>query len=381
MRFAILLGIIIIALPLLLRVGTADPWPDAESYAVAAQGFPAFIADSIPLQVLLIIAAVTFLTILGVRTQSESFVVFLATSPAFIVLFTSVSVGVIGAVIIAAGSLLLQRKHHWAVAFIPVAFALDTNVGILASMMFIVIAIMQGLPFIALGVSFFALVSSIILTVSTTAHGIQFISPAAVWTDILLGGHGGITLFMLVLGLMGFLIQYRNTKQAVTFLPLALIVLAPFFTYGNIVIAMVLAYTGSETWEYLRTREWRFEELQSITLVLIACSILFTTILTVRERADVDEDLVQLRQFMNVAMPRENSIAVDANIAGALVADGFVVGTPDLPPDPSFIANALTEQGYAYIVTRGSEAPYAHFPVLFMTTSTETYTIYEVPQR
>ena len=382
MRFAILLGILLIATPLLLRAQTPDPWPDAQSYAVVhelnATPMRSVLAG-IPVQLVLIIAAALFLFLVSNIDKPESFVILLATSPAFITEFTLVGPGVLGGVLIALGGVLLARKKHWAILFIPLCFLLGINIGILASMVFVVIAIMQGLPFIALGVSFFALVSSTTLALATSTQGVTFISPGEVWSDILIGGQGGVTLFVLALGIMGFLIQYKKSKDALTFLPIALIVLAPFFEYGNLVIAVVFAYAGSDAWEYLCTREWRFEELQSITLILIVCSVLFTTIVTVKELSDADDDRINLQRFVIRGLPSESFIAAESDIAGLLQSRGFATGEPNLPSDPSFIANALREQGYTHIITRDTKPPYQHLPVAYATGSATTYTIYAVP--
>lgn len=384
MRYAILLGILLIAAPLVLRADTQDPWPDARSYGALhaiEQTTLGTVFETVPAQLLIVIAATILLFILAYGGANEWFILLLITSPAFLVTYTTIGTGAIGTILIAIGGVLLIKEKYWAAALVPVCFILGTNIGILASLVFIVIALLRNMPFVALGVSFFALVSSIALAFVSPAHELNIVNPAAIWTDVLIGGTGGITLFLLALGVLGMFIQYKETREGNVFLPMILIIIAPLFETGNIIVAATLAYTGSIAWSFLVNRDWKFEELGSITMVLIACSLLFTTIVTVRERVSIDTDRIELRAFMRQGIPEGSTIAANKDIAGVLVQEGFTVGTPELPPDPSFMASALTQQQYLYIVTRDPRPPYGHFPVVFSTDSPTRYVLYEVPQR
>jgi hypothetical protein len=384
MRYAILLGMLLVALPLGLRADSHDPWPAASGYetvARLAQGPLGPVLDAIPLQVVMIALAGAFLGILSLTGRPESFLVILVMTPAFLHTFTTPGGGALAAIVIATGAVLVTRHGAWAVATVPLCFLLGTGPGVLGSLVVIVLAIIRGLPFVALGTSFFALVSSVTVAVFRPDYGLGFIDPSGIMGDLVLGGRGGVTLFLIVLGAIGLLLAYREMKDAKVFLVLLVAVTAPFLEYGDIVLAATLAFLASYAWDYLRDREWRFEELQSITLVLIACSLLFVTIVTVRELADADGDRVALRTFVREAVPPGTRVVAEGDIAGALVADGLVVGDPLLPPDPSFVAGALDREGYRYVVTRDPSPPYAHFPLVFTTRSPTTYRVYAVPDR
>lgn len=394
MRFAVLVGILLIALPLLVRTSMPEQFPDSESYeglrqaqltsydSLYAKPHHASPADVlfrfVPAQLLLIILAAVTLFALTYYYDSESFILFFATSPAFIVVFTLVGEGAIGIALIAIAAALIAHKKYWAVLLVPACFLFGFSIGVLATITVISVALIRNTPFVALGAAFFALVSAAVSATVTPTFYSGISVPSVPQFLGLFGMRSGITIFLLALGAIGFLVQYSKDRKPEQLISLAIIPCALFFEYGSIIIAAFLAVYASRAWDFLSTRKWDFDEIRTFTLILITCVVLFTTIVVERERMTLDEGRVDVTQFITTAYPRGTGVAADSSLWPILAYKGYPSGEPQLPPDPGFVGSAMREQGYSYIATTDETPPYEHFAVVY---SSDTYDVYEVPQR
>lgn len=393
MRYAVLIGIIIIAAPLLLRISSPEPFPDAESYTALReadlQGYDALFArphtadpsdmlySKIPAQLALILLAGVTLFALSIYYGSEAFLLLLATSPVFITMFTRAGEAPVGVTAIALGVMLISKRQYWAVIIIPFCFWLSFSLGILASLTFITVALASGMPFIALGTSFFALLSGVVVTLVAESVSIGIHLPQPAQALSILTTTTSITVFLIGLGVIGFLVQYMQSKRkAEQLLLLLLIPFAFFFDHGNIIIAAFLAYLGAKAWHFLQERKWQFEEIRTLTLVLIACGILFTALLTVRDRVTLDEDRVEATRFITAAYPSGTPIAADADLAPVLAYYGYPSRVVALPEDRDLIAAALRSEDFVAIASREPQPPFRHFPIVY---SSGGYKVYRLP--
>lgn len=394
MRYAVLVGIIIVAVPLLLRLGAPEPFYDAESYgalreselseydSLYAQPHEASVSDVLfghmPPQLLLIILAAATMFALSAYHGSEVFLLLFATSPVFVTTYTRVGDAAVGVTAIALGVMLISRRQYWAVLVIPLCFSLSFSLGILASLTFIAIALVEGMPFVALGTSFFALLSGVIVALTARTIDIGFHIPRAGQFLNVLTTTQGITIFLIALGVIGFLRQYVTAgRKAEQLLILLIFPFAIFFEHGSIIVVAFLAFLGSKAWHFLQQRRWQFEEIRTLTLVLIACGILFTAMLAVRERTVVDEERVEVTRFIAAAYPIGTPIAADPDLAPVLAYYGYPSRTPVLPQDSDLTAASLRKEGYTAIATSEEGLPYSHFPITY---KGNRYTVYELPE-
>jgi hypothetical protein len=394
MRYAVIAGLLIVATILLLRINTPEPFPDAESYATLREsqiegGYDSLYAKNhstnltdllfkhVPAQLLLVLLAGITLFALSLFVGSEVFLLLLATSPVFIRVFTTASEAAIGVAAIAIGATLMARRQYWGVLFVPLCFYLGFNLGILASITLITVALVLRMPFVAMGISSFALLSGLVIALALERINVGFSLPQTGQLLGVLTTNTDITIFLIALGAIGFLVLYNHAKSKTDYLLLLMLVpFSIFFEQGTIVIAAFLAYIGSVAWCFLQQRKWQFEEIRTLTLVLIACGILFTALLTVRDRSNIDDDRVALSKFVSGAYPRGTPIAADANIAPLLAYKGYPSGSPAIPAEPDLAAPTLRSEGYVVVATSKPTSSIQHFPIVYRGGA---YRVYNVP--
>ncbi|MFQ5620229.1 MAG: hypothetical protein ACE5FT_00125 [Candidatus Nanoarchaeia archaeon] len=99
-----------------------------------------------------------------------------------------------------------------------------------------------------------------------------------------LGGKGGIGIFLVVLGVFGFL--QKNYRRWLVFL-FIFVGLAMIERSLLHYVLLVLAYGGGIALHLLLTRKWAIKELQWITILLLACGIIFSPLAYARELSDM----------------------------------------------------------------------------------------------
>jgi hypothetical protein len=391
MRFAVILGVLLIALPLLIRLPYAEQFPDSESYeglrqadisgydSLYARPHYATLSDllfgTIPPQLLLIILAAITLFALSFYYDNEAFILFFVASPIFITVYTKVHEAALGVTFIAVMAALISRKQYWAVLFIPLCFSLGFTIGVLATITCISVALIRNMPFVALGASFFALVSAVVMAIINPLSYTGIIVPAFPQFLGLFGTRNGITIFLLALGIIGFLVQYANERKSEQLISLLIIPCALFFENGAIIIAAFLAIYASKAWDFLTNRKWSFEEIRTLTLVLISCGILFTVIVVERERVALDTERVALTEFVTASYPTGTPVAAPQDVVPVLAYHGYPSSRPPYI-EPSFTISTLRQEGYKLLVSADENPLYEHLPVVYRSTE---YTIYEVP--
>jgi len=330
MRYAVVIGVLLISIPLLLRVQSPEPYPDAESYTQLASSSAGsehtltdYLYHAVPGQIILIVCAALSLFLISLSYDDEIFLVLLAASPAFIKAFTTAGPAAIGFVIISLSVLLAHKKKYWSVLSIPLCFSLSFSLGVLATVTLIVIALVRDTPFIALGASFFALVSATITSV--IAHNLDIGFTSTAWNDYIgiIGGGTGVTVFLVFLGLLGFLLKWAEERKASHIIALLLVPTSMFFHHGLIILAAFLAFYGSKALRFLSEREWHFEELRNITLLLIACGILFSLVIEEKERIALNEERINVVTFVTAAYPQGIRIAAPPEVTPILQYKGF----------------------------------------------------------
>jgi hypothetical protein len=394
MRYAVVIGIIIIAIPLLIRYQSQEPFPDAASYeelrkselgsydALYARPYTPTLTDWLfghvqPQLLLVILAAITLLA-LSLYYDNEAFILLFATTPVFIKAFTTVSELSIGTALIALGALLIKHRQYWAVLLVPLCFSLSFSLGIIATIAFIAVALIEKLVFVSLGASFFALVSGVLVAALNPAFTVGLVPPSIAHALSLFGTPTGVTLFLALLGLIGFVVLYNKDQNAELFVSLLIIPCALFFEHGMILIAALLAYYGSKAWTFLVERRWNFDEVQTLTLMLIVCGILFTTIVVEKERVQINEERIAVVRFVRSAYSEGTPVAAERDLAPILAFHGYPSYMPDIPDNAGFIASSLAEKGFVLVATNEKNPPFNHFPLVY--TEESGYTVYEVPR-
>jgi hypothetical protein len=389
MRYAILLGILLIATPLLLRVGSADPWPDNESYGTLAsirepaRDVDAFVLQTLfsflPPQLVLVILAAITLTAASFIRSDELFVGLFAASPAFLFTFTSLTTTPIIITIATVATALLFRGHVWALAAIPLCVAIDASSGILVTLVLVTVLVAQSKTFAAMGASFLAIVSSSIAAWLDPTFGLELVSPLAAWRTSLLSLSGGAALLVGFLALVGFVSVYRQTKRRMLFLLIPLALLVQSLAHGSVVLAGLFAYFAADAAKQLYTRTWSFQELRDITLIILLSSVVFTTAATVRALSTPDEERVAFMRFASSGFPSDARVWVDTTTAPLLHYKRIETVQAPFPTDPSFTASSARALNATYIATTYYESQAAHLPVLYRGDATQPYIVHIVP--
>jgi hypothetical protein len=191
----------------------------------------------------------------------------------------------------------------------------------------------------------------------------------------LFGVTSNVTIFLLFLGIIGFFIHYSNERRTEQLIALALIPCALFFEHGALIIAAFLAVYGSRALHYLDERKWNFAELRPLTMTLIACGILFTTVSVERELMQEQPDRHEVVRFVSAAYPQGINIAAPKDITPLLAYAGYPAYTDTLPADKSELLGRIEEQHYTLYVTEVPRAQLNNFPIVY---KSGQYIIYEV---
>lgn len=238
-------------------------------------------------------------------------------------------------------------------------------------------ALITSAPFIALSASFVSLLSGVATVFMYPQRSLGLVIPQASELFGVTGAASGVTIFLVFLGVIGFLIAWREARKNTYLLSLAIIPCALFFEHGQVVVAAYLAYFGSRAWEALAERNWHFEELQSITLLLIVCGILFTTLAVEKQRYTVDQDRADTVRFIVSAYPQGTSLYAHEDIAPILAYRGYYAKS-DLVLPAGFVTTTLQKEGITLVVTRTEYPPVPNFLLLYQERE-NGYRIYEVP--
>lgn len=375
MKYAVILGVIIVAAVLVARIHTPEPYPDAQSYeglresgltsydSLYQEKYQSTISDllfrSVPGQIVLVVLAAASLLCLSYYYESEAFIALIATSPAFIATFTTVGPAALGVSLIAGSILLIRHKHYWGVLAIPICFSLSFPIGILCAISIIGIALANSKPFVALGASFFSLISGVIFSFVNPEFTIGIRMPTLNQFLGTIGNASGVTIFLIFLGIIGFIVQWTNERKFEQFTTLVILPCALLFQYGQIVFATFLAFYGARAFHYLWEREWDFTELRTITLVLIICGLLFTTTLVVRERTAINEDRVAITRFILDTYPAGTRIGTDASLAPILAYQGY--NAYIIPKEDASLASISREQNYNVVIVRADDTSMDEF--------------------
>lgn len=364
MKYAAIIGIILISTPLILRMQTAEPFSDGASYeqlrtsqlrgydSLNAQPHRTTITDFVyrfnPQITLVILAAITLIC-LSMYQGDELFIFLLATSPAFIASFTTVSPAAPGFALISIGALLISKRQYYAVLLVPICFFLSFNLGILATITFIVISLIKGMRFIALGTSFFALLSGTAASF-TAKSSLGFTSVSLENILGVFGATSGITIFLFFLGTIGYITSWRDNKRIEQMFALLIIPCGLFFESGLAILAAFLSYYAALALQFLWNREWHFEELKSVTFILMVCGIIFSTIVVEKSRIEIDTERVELVTFITSAYPVGTAIDAPEDVALILAYKGY----PTALKEEASLAITREEKGLPAVYQRGT---------------------------
>ncbi len=392
MRYAVILGIVLVTLILYIRAPTADPWPDVASYEMvgllensereapsAGLEITRIIFGLAPPQLILVILATIALFAASILRPSEPFIVILAASPAFLITFTQLGITPITITLTLIAAALLVRGHTWAIISIPFCVALDAASGILAGIVLVAISLRQSKYFLALSVSLTTIVSCMLAITLDPGFGLTPLTPFAFIRAEALGIAGGATVLTVFLAIIGFVLAYRTSQNRTLLALLPLIPLVMILEHGAVIATTILAFYAANAWEYFAGRQWSFTELRDITLIILVCSVLFTAAITVRERATPNEERIEFMRFAHSGFPAGSNVLADDASEGILLREGIVVSEANVPADPSFIASSLQNRNIQYVVTRQPNPNYDHFQKVYSNHFTKGYAVYEVP--
>jgi hypothetical protein len=389
MRYALLLGILLIATPLALRAESLDPYPTSASYGVLAQlaeppqslrDYAVHLAYGFvpPQIVLVVLAAITLFAASTIR-DSEVFLILLAASPAFLATFTTLGLAPIVIALATVVAALVHKGSYWPLAAIPVFVALDATSGVLATILLVTITLSQKRVFSALSTTFLAIIACSIAVFVDPHFGLNTLFPTSVWNTALFGIAGGATVLIGFLALVGFALHYRTHKDPWILALIPLVALVGSLEYGAVIVAGLFAYYAASAGEYLQTRSWNFAELRAITLTILVCSVLFTTIVLTRTLATPDTQRIEVVRFIKDGVPPDALVWAEPSEHGVVRYAGRAVTSATLPQDASFIASSAREQNITHLLARSENPPFAHFPLEFSTRNAETYRLYRTP--
>ncbi len=381
MRYAVLLGILLVSVPLLLRLGSLEPFADVEGYAqlhesqqTANRMDPADILFRyVPAQLALIILAAATLFLLSWIYPNELFILLFATTPVFLHAFTTPGPLPLAACMIALGILLLLRKQYWGILVIPFCFALGLGPGLLATIAIVSIALLRRTIFVALGATFFALISVFAGSLIISSPHVQFATLGTESLISLFELRAGVTIFLVLLGAIGFLLSYEKDRRLEAAVSLGIVLCSLLLHEGSIIMAAFLAYYGSKGLSVLWKRHWSFAELRPFVMVLIACGILFGCVFAVRERLTIDEDRLSVTKFVLAAYPTESVVATDKALAPIFAYHGYQVDSPQLPGDPTALEIAL--KPYDIVITTHEISALRSHKIVYKDEA--KYTVYE----
>ena len=132
-----------------------------------------------------------------------------------------------------------------------------------------------------------------------------------------LGGSVGYSFFLLFLGLLGFLSLWGQDPRIVVMTVLfgVVFVVSWYVPIMRVLLVPLVAILASVGVSGLLRRQWSVEMIKSVTLFLIALSVLFTLVMTVQFQAQAPPSIVKMQavRFLQTAPVDEVVLSSAAN--------------------------------------------------------------------
>lgn len=135
------------------------------------------------------------------------------------------------------------------------------------------------------------------------------------------GAFNGYSLIVLVLASIGFFVTWKRdiSRTIVYFVLLFFLVLSFLFTELRVIMIFPLSVMASFSFTYLFNKNWNVNKLKGITILLIICSLVFSTVLFLKNEIDMlDGSKFEAAQFLKTSDSGDVVLSSEEN--------GFLIG-------------------------------------------------------
>lgn len=321
-RYLLLLAIIISSLPALFNISDGSPlFNGTESYYYLSllpepiQGFPLEIALLFPVLILTISVLLYYSLAkrLNIGTTNRFYYLLLfILSPIFISSYSILSGYAIALLLMLSGcKLLFMEKKIKYVSIIPFIAATFIDGFTSVLLLFVLLIILFNNPHKKLvttmiGVSFLSFLINILFF-----HQQFFLGPfhhPKILADLIsdLGGFSGVSLFILLLTVIGLSLTWKKKADSWAYLFLIPLIPAYFLsTETMFYFSLVVIFFATAGLRYLLERRWAVPFLKQFTILLLFLSLLFSTITYIertlhQEPTAIDQEmLIWIKEYTN----------------------------------------------------------------------------------
>lgn len=160
-----------------------------------------------------------------------------------------------------------------------------------------------------------------------------------------LGAYTGFSVFYLVLVLVGLYESWKTKKRYYALYGLILLLAVMFFFYGNTVgfyLVFFLAYYAGKGLSKLRKMHWQFDFLKNLTLLVVICGLLFSSIAyinivaTMGSTNNMNQGLSLLQEYAlsddKIVSHHTNGFIIEHQTKRRTLLDGAFYTFDDLDP-------------------------------------------------
>jgi hypothetical protein len=251
---------------------------------------------------------------------------------------------------------------------------LGLSSGVLATIAIVALAIVERKTFVALGASFFALVSTFVVSFFVTNMNLGLTTISLNSIIQLFELRADVTIFLILLGVLGFVIALDHKQRLEAIVSVVIVACSLLLQDGGIIMAAFLALYGSIAVRHFLGRKWSFVELRTLVLLLVACALVFSSLVTLNERITEDTQRIDAARFISAAYPAGTQIAAPSGIAPILRWRGYEAASVALPAEPTALELILAP--YAVVVVEQPRDTLRHYPLVYG--GSGRFTIYEV---
>jgi len=218
------------------------------------------------------------------------FLLFLIISPAFIKTFTTLSAVGLCIILVEIGFFLLwQEKYKSLQYFSVLPFALAAFVDIFSALLVLLLqlAFIKKKKILLLVVTSIGLLLNIIFFQPEFFRGPFHVQQAL--PDLIsdLGGHSGMSLFLVLLAIIGVAFTWKKKNYYKWYLFLPVLLIAYIFSTQTIFYVTLLAvFFATVSFIRLAEDKWQMQFLQDFTIIIIILSLLFSSISFLQRTAE-----------------------------------------------------------------------------------------------
>lgn len=281
------------------------------------------IAIIIPILIGILTAYIFYLLLKDLKIEGQELlfgILIIIVSPLYIYSFTNLSTEIISTPLLALTVLLLRKNSYFsAIPIIILAFA-DLKILILGVLA--IIAICAGdkskrkLGIITLASGIIAATASILLFKQNFALEFATATPTLNNIFVELGAQQGYSLIVFALASIGFVIFWNRKRVTLTaiLVILAAFAASAFYPKLRLPVLFILALLAGVAVNSIAKREWHNPSMKDFTLILILCSIIFSTVVFLKAQSTyLPEDKIEAIRYLSATNPDDTILSSERN--------------------------------------------------------------------